>query len=223
MGDLPHKWYLPGWRIEQRFAPGVLIGNWSEDRYGFNKGEYKHNSTHRTDFKDYSPWKPDVVLRRRAQLNNEGLGKEFIFYHHGNKYSNNMISWYDEHYNHRPREAWDQLPELRTWDSNQLAWIPEKSDYPMQGAPTRFGLYEGLQKKWDSMKANETHGDYETTYRHSYLKHKKADLTKDRCATQKERSTTLHQYNNQNKDLHLRNMSVKKSPEDTQHLTTVMV
>jgi len=31
-GD-PRKWHMPGWRIEQRFAPGVLIGNWDEERY----------------------------------------------------------------------------------------------------------------------------------------------------------------------------------------------
>ena len=24
----------PGWRIEQKYSPGVLIGNWSEDRLG---------------------------------------------------------------------------------------------------------------------------------------------------------------------------------------------
>lgn len=24
---------IPGWRIEQRYAPGVLIGNWAEERY----------------------------------------------------------------------------------------------------------------------------------------------------------------------------------------------
>ena len=28
------KWQLPGWRIEQRYSTGVLIGNWSEDRLG---------------------------------------------------------------------------------------------------------------------------------------------------------------------------------------------
>lgn len=27
------KWNLPGWRIEQRYAPRVLIGNWAEERY----------------------------------------------------------------------------------------------------------------------------------------------------------------------------------------------
>jgi hypothetical protein len=30
-GD-PAKWQMPGWRIEQRFANGVLIGNWNEER-----------------------------------------------------------------------------------------------------------------------------------------------------------------------------------------------
>ena len=28
------KWELPGWRIEQKYCQGVLIGNWSEDRLG---------------------------------------------------------------------------------------------------------------------------------------------------------------------------------------------
>ena len=32
MGDI-NKWNMPGWRIEQKFSPGVLIGNWGEDRY----------------------------------------------------------------------------------------------------------------------------------------------------------------------------------------------
>lgn len=26
------KWNLPGWRIEQRYATDVLIGNWNEER-----------------------------------------------------------------------------------------------------------------------------------------------------------------------------------------------
>lgn len=28
----PMKWSLPGWRIEQKYANGVLIGNWNEAR-----------------------------------------------------------------------------------------------------------------------------------------------------------------------------------------------
>jgi len=35
-GD-PRKWNMPGWRIEQKFAQGVLIGNWDEERYTVSK------------------------------------------------------------------------------------------------------------------------------------------------------------------------------------------
>ena len=28
------KWQPSGWRIEQKYSKGVLIGNWSEDRLG---------------------------------------------------------------------------------------------------------------------------------------------------------------------------------------------
>ena len=31
-GD-PHKWHMPGWRIEQKYSPGVLIGNWGEEQH----------------------------------------------------------------------------------------------------------------------------------------------------------------------------------------------
>ena len=33
-GRRGEKWELPGWRIEQKYCQGVLIGNWSEDRLG---------------------------------------------------------------------------------------------------------------------------------------------------------------------------------------------
>ena len=28
----PQKWYMPGWRIEQRYSNKTLIGNWCEER-----------------------------------------------------------------------------------------------------------------------------------------------------------------------------------------------
>ena len=108
------KWQLPGWRIEQKYATGVLIGNWSEDRLGkvhehdeywfgsqtcpgggwgefplvssvfkvivpqrtrtqFHRGSDFGNSTHRTDFRFYSPtdYQPDVSTRRRGMLMND--------------------------------------------------------------------------------------------------------------------------------------------------------
>ncbi len=101
--------------------------------FQFQKGNTRHNSTHRVDFRNFSTSKPDVNIRRKAQLQNDGMGKEFLFYHHGNRYSNNMISWYDEHYNMRERDEQNKLPELREWDSHRLAWLPEKSDHPIRG------------------------------------------------------------------------------------------
>lgn len=55
-----------------------------------------------------------------------------------------MISWYDEQFNKRDREATDKLPDLRKWDGHKLAWAPEKSDYPMQGTGVLF-LHNTMQ------------------------------------------------------------------------------
>jgi len=32
MAALDDKWNSPGWKIEQKYSPGVLIGNWSEEK-----------------------------------------------------------------------------------------------------------------------------------------------------------------------------------------------
>lgn len=51
-GD-PQKWHMPGWRIEQRYAPGVLIGNWAEEknqvRYVFQARTALTKLSHKTD------------------------------------------------------------------------------------------------------------------------------------------------------------------------------
>ncbi|WAR15583.1 CA158-like protein [Mya arenaria] len=176
-GD-PMKWHMPGWRIEQKYSPGVLIGNWDEEKYTFQRGNVKHNSTHRVDFRNVGSHRPDVLVRRKALLRNDGLGPENLFWHHGKKYTNNMLSWYDEHYNGRWRE--NQLPPSRQWNSHQLAWGPEKSDYPLQAAPTNFGLLQSLQEKWKSEIADETRGDFNSTYSSSFVPHSKEDMTKTR-------------------------------------------
>ena len=97
----------------------------------FMKGENKHNSTNRTDFRNFGSHRPDVIVRRKGELRNHGLPPELVFHHHGNKYASNMVSWYDEDYNGRWREK--KLPKLRDWNSHQLAWMPEKNDHPVQG------------------------------------------------------------------------------------------
>jgi len=210
----PAKWTMPGWRIEQRYANGVLIGNWNEERLQFQKGNLKHNSTYRIDYKDDGSSKPDVIIRRKALIRNDGLGKELLFYHHGNRYSNNMISWYDEHYNKRERDENNRLPELRHWDSKKLAWVPEKTDYPIQGAPTNFGLKEKLfieQMKRDSEFGGEE--DYNTTYNHSYSCFPYGAMARTRYGTPKSISTSLHRANAINKNMPLRGKMQLQSPE----------
>jgi len=211
----PIKWTLPGWRIEQRYAPGVLIGNWGEERYTFKKGDTKHNSTQRQDFKNFGGSKPDVIIRRKAQLqNDDGLGPENLFHHHGNKYSNNMISWYDEHYNQRERDTSNKLPDLRNWDSHRLAWLPEKSDFPIQGTSTNFGLADKMKSKWSNQIADSTHGDFNTTYGKSYSAVASTRSgSNDRIAVPRSHSSKLHQVNKVNRDMHFRGTPCLQAPE----------
>jgi len=137
-----------------------------------------------------------------------------LFNHHGNRYSNNMISWYDEHFNKRPREECDRLPALRHWDGHQLAWVPERSDYPMRGAPTNFNLHQKLTDKWQGQIADEMRGDYVTTYRGSYMGEPTNPCdAKSRYATPKHFSTSLLSANKINKDINLRNATALRSPE----------
>ncbi|XP_076454137.1 cilia- and flagella-associated protein 107-like [Babylonia areolata] len=207
----PRKWHMPGWRIEQKFSPGVLIGNWSEDRHTFLKGEYKHNSTNRMDFRNFGSHRPDVIIRRKGELRNQGLPPELVFHHHGNKYASNMVSWYDEDYNGRWKER--KVPELRDWNSHHLAWMPEKNDHPVQEPATNFGLLGKLKKDWAEQIADETRGDYLSTYTASYQDLPADRMVQTRYATPKSDSTTLHPVNKTLKDLHLRNTAIMKSPE----------
>ncbi|XP_052211992.1 cilia- and flagella-associated protein 107-like isoform X2 [Dreissena polymorpha] len=209
-GD-PRKWHMPGWRIEQKYSPGVLIGNWDEERYTFQRGNTKHNSTHRVDFRNVGSHRPDVVVRRKALLRNDGLGPEHLFWHHGNRYTNNMLSWYDEHYNGRWKE--NTLPPSRQWNGNQLAWGPEKSDYPLQAAPTNFGLLQSLQEKWRAQIADETRGEFDSTYSSSYLQPGRDAMAQPRYAIPRAQSTNLHPVNKINKDLHFRGVTALKAPE----------
>ena len=82
------KWHLPGWRIEQKYSNGVLIGNWFEDRLGkvrslcacatllsvkFHRGSEFGNSTHREAFRTYNShcYRPDVSTRRMGLLRSD--------------------------------------------------------------------------------------------------------------------------------------------------------
>jgi hypothetical protein len=59
------------------------------------------------------------------------VGKRYILAHHDN-YEGNCISWYDQQFNNREQKE-SKLPPLRKWDGKVLAYVPEKSDFPIQG------------------------------------------------------------------------------------------
>jgi hypothetical protein len=161
----------PGWKIETRYSPGVLIGNWQEDRLRDEKRYYKHASTYSIDFKNYPGASPDVLIRRNAELNNSGLPSGVLF-GRGTEPRQDLITWYDQDYNGRVREGHDKLPELRNWSSSSMSWVPEKSDYPIQGEPTNYGLQKKLQPRWSKDEKDLEQGMSarpNTTYRTSYL------------------------------------------------------
>ncbi len=71
-------------------------------------------------------------------MRGEGLVPKFLMYHHGDKYMNNDVTWYDQDYNKRERSGPNKLPELREFSSHVMAWIPEKTDHPIQGLPSSY-------------------------------------------------------------------------------------
>ncbi|XP_065061350.1 cilia- and flagella-associated protein 107-like [Rhopilema esculentum] len=206
------KWHLPGWRIEQRYNNRVLIGNWNEERREFRRGNWKSNSTHRTDFTNYRHFVPDNKNRQYAILKNEGLDKKLLFSHSGayKNYSSNMISWYDQQFNGREQRE-SSLPMLRAWDGRTLAWAPERSDHPLQGTPTNFGL---LAKKQARLVENSNSvPEYQTTYEGSYKSLPGDSFVKHHFSTPRHLSSHFSPHIKINKDLHLRSATICTAQE----------
>ncbi|CAI8040689.1 Uncharacterized protein C1orf158 homolog [Geodia barretti] len=205
------KWEQPGWRIEQRFCQGVLIGNWSEDRLGkFPKGNEFGNSTSREAFLKYphSVYIPDSGTRRKGVLRNYGLGQTHIFGHHGNAYMHNNISTYDQHFS-----RCHSTGQQREWDKHWLSWLPEASDHPTTGLPKRYGLKEAIEEKWRRIREIETHGDYHSTYSTTFRPPAASSEDKGRrYATPRHLSSHLHPHRG-NAHLSLRGVSHLQAPE----------
>ncbi|TKS70791.1 hypothetical protein D9C73_005761 [Collichthys lucidus] len=70
-GTTEDKWAQTGWKIEQKYANKVLLGNWAEERLQFTREPKITNSTNRTDYRPHWDFKPDVFERRSALLRAE--------------------------------------------------------------------------------------------------------------------------------------------------------
>ncbi|XP_043917665.1 uncharacterized protein C1orf158 homolog [Protopterus annectens] len=211
----PGKWFMPGWRIEEKYSNRVLIGNWAEDRLKFERGYHKPNSTQRIDFVPYPNFKPDVIIRKSALKRGEGIPTQHLFSHHGLHSSNNLVSSYDENFNKRVNRA---LPPLRTWDGKKLAWVPERSDYPLEEPPTNFGL---LDKKIVGWTPQTLH--LRSTYTASYTQHPRSSFLFPRyTAVPRNLSSNLYPPNNVYKNMQLKEKSQLQVPDGIEGPSTLL-
>ncbi|XP_076124823.1 cilia- and flagella-associated protein 107 [Alosa pseudoharengus] len=158
------KWTKPGWRIEQKYANKVLIGNWVEERLQFTRECRTANSTNRLDYRPQWDYQPDTFVRRTALRRGEGLPPKLLLAHHDTPTSHFLVTQYDEMYGRRSDHA---TPKLRSWDSNKLAWIPERSDHAAKVPPTNFGLAEARWARADRHRRSEATPAL-SSYRSSY-------------------------------------------------------
>ncbi|KAG7255649.1 hypothetical protein CRUP_031361 [Coryphaenoides rupestris] len=126
------KWSEPGWRIEQRYANKVLIGNWVEERLKFTREAQTASSTYRLDYQPQWESRPDVSVRRAGKQRAEGPPATRFFSHHATPASHCLVSLYDESYGRRCDSAGGGAPPARrTWHHDSLSWRPERSDHPV--------------------------------------------------------------------------------------------
>nr|XP_046188286.1 uncharacterized protein C1orf158-like [Oncorhynchus gorbuscha] len=126
------KWTQPGWRMAQRYANKVLIGNWVEEKLQFTR-ECKTATTAPT-VQTTSHRGPDVIVRQMAPWKAEGLAAKLLLSHHGTLPSHYLVTLYDEMYR---RQGSSTLLTLCSWHPDRLARMPEKSDhhrYPILSA-----------------------------------------------------------------------------------------
>nr|XP_034359686.1 uncharacterized protein C1orf158 homolog isoform X2 [Arvicanthis niloticus] len=103
-----------------------------------------------------------VLVGNWVEERGKGVPYKHLITHHQEPSNRYLISTYDDHYN---RHSYNPcLPALRTWNGQKLLWLPEKSDFPLLGPPTNYGLLEQLQKKWLAPKTGLKGSIYTTSY-----------------------------------------------------------
>jgi len=201
----PKKWNMPGWKIEPRYSDQTLIGNWLENRKYFNRENFKHTSSNRMDYISYPDHRPDVTRRRHGTIRHDGLPETLFTRHHGDKYDNLHVTWYDENYNRRARLGSNKLPSLRNWSLHKIAWVPEKSDHPIQGIPTSIGLMEKKKEQWRNELDTSRANDYITNYSNDFKSPPHSAFPDRYGVAPKILSSHFHPITIVNKNLSLRN------------------
>ncbi|XP_061457428.1 cilia- and flagella-associated protein 107 [Rhineura floridana] len=157
------EWYLPSWRVEPKYSTNVLIGNWLEERKKFIRDhEGTGKSTYGRDYIRFPTEIPDRTVMRRMMKQLDGLPKKYTLTHHDEPKHRNLVTQYDDQYNRRGYNP--LLPPLRRWNGHKMAWIPEKTDYPLAEPPTNYGLFEHLVKKWTHREPGVLNSIYTISY-----------------------------------------------------------
>ncbi|XP_072210737.1 cilia- and flagella-associated protein 107 [Excalfactoria chinensis] len=151
------------WKVQPKYSPKVLIGNWLEERKRFIKpcGELGR-SIYSTDYIRFPDHKPERALRATMMKKYEGLPAHLFFTHHDEPRSRNFVSEYEDNYNRHGYAPF--LPPLRTWDRHKIAWVPQKSDFPILEPPTNYGLLEHLKSRWYGKEAGVMSSTYTVSY-----------------------------------------------------------
>ncbi|KAM4612761.1 cilia- and flagella-associated protein 107 [Polymixia lowei] len=208
-GRKNEKWNQPGWRIEQKYANKVLIGNWVEERQQFTREpEPTGDSTNRADYRPHWDFKPDVFVRHAALRRAEGLPSKQFFAHHNTPPRHYLVTLYDESYGRKHDSA---LAARRSWHPDSLTWQPEKSDHPILAPPTNFGLLESKKRRSEKQ---PPHLPSLSVYRSAYQRHPVGTSCQTRFArAPRALSSHLHAANHRHKDLDLKQRSLLQVPD----------
>ncbi|CAL8095542.1 unnamed protein product [Calicophoron daubneyi] len=163
---------------KHEYSPRVMIGNWFEERLKYLKDDkHRIETTYRKNFTGEGTLKsyvPDVIFRRKIWLRNEGIGSELIRQERKHL-EGRFITSYDQEFGNRKREGINYLPPLRTWSSRDLCWKPEKSDYPIIGSPTNWGLLEKKREVWKDDRREKWIKAFKSSYQHDYTQKQRLD------------------------------------------------
>ncbi|CAF0982280.1 unnamed protein product [Didymodactylos carnosus] len=187
-------------RGKRQFGTDVLINNWFEDRSKYKESSYLHNTTYRIDYPGHPDARPDTVLRRKLLLAQQERPAKLLTGHHDIDDRKNLITWYDEHYNGRPRPIDQQFPHNRRWEVANDRWVPEKTDYPLLAEPTSWGLSRKKGEETHQLQRQRTMPDmrYHIHPCESYKEAKRVGIPKVF-------STALDKTNAINKNINYRN------------------
>uniref|UniRef100_A0A8D2LLU5 Chromosome 1 open reading frame 158 n=1 Tax=Varanus komodoensis TaxID=61221 RepID=A0A8D2LLU5_VARKO len=103
-----------------------------------------------------------VLIGNWLEERKKGLPRKYVLTHHEEASHQNLVSQYDDQYN---RHGYNPcLPPLRKWNGHKMAWVPEKTDYPLVEPPTNYGLFEHLVKKWTQKEPGVMNSVYTLSY-----------------------------------------------------------